>query len=149
MNLLSVSPLISLSLSTSISPLIAPSIPPFSLSHFHPSISSSIRAFILLSIPHCISPSILPSFHHYPSSLCFSHFCFAALRLIKDMTKTTGIDLFMVLYSIADPYNFPGSGSVPGFLGSGSISYSNEHNKINWKGKFNKVCLLVGSWWTY
>jgi hypothetical protein len=27
--------------------------------------------------------------------------------------------------------------SVPG---SGSVSYSNEHNKINWKGKFNKKC---------
>jgi hypothetical protein len=37
----------------------------------------------------------------------------------------------------------------PGVLGSGSISYSNEHNKINWKGKFNEVCLLVRSWWTY
>jgi hypothetical protein len=39
-----------------------------------------------------------------------------------------------------DPYNFPGSRS---------ISCSNEHNKINWKGKFNKVCLLVGSCRTY
>jgi hypothetical protein len=37
----------------------------------------------------------------------------------------------------------------PGVLGSGSVSYSNEHNKINWKGIFNKVCLLVGSFWTY
>ncbi len=27
----------------------------------------------------------------------------------------------------------------PGVLGCGSVSYSNEHNKINWKGKFNKV----------
>jgi hypothetical protein len=34
---------------------------------------------------------------------------------------------------------FPGSGFVPGFLGSGALSYSNKHNKINWKGKFNKV----------
>jgi hypothetical protein len=40
-------------------------------------------------------------------------------------------------------------GSVPRCLGSGSISYSNEHNKIAWKGKFNKVCLLLGSRWTY
>jgi hypothetical protein len=40
----------------------------------------------------------------------------------------------------SDPYHLPGSGSV---------SYSNEHNKINWKGKFNKKCLLVGSWQTY
>ncbi len=40
---------------------------------------------------------------------------------------------------------------LPGVLESGSrsVSYSNEHNKINWKGKFNKVlvCLLVGSCW--
>jgi hypothetical protein len=33
--------------------------------------------------------------------------------------------------------------------GSGSISYSNELIKIRWKEKFNKVCLLVGSCWTY
>jgi hypothetical protein len=25
----------------------------------------------------------------------------------------------------------------PDVLGSGSVSYSNEQNKINWKGKFN------------
>jgi hypothetical protein len=38
----------------------------------------------------------------------------------------------------------------PGCLGSGSISYSNnEHNKINWKGEFNKEYLLCGSCWTY
>ncbi len=30
----------------------------------------------------------------------------------------------------------------PGVLGSGSVSYSNEHNTINWKGKFNKVFWL-------
>ncbi len=37
-----------------------------------------------------------------------------------------------------------------GVLGSEwSVSYSNENNKINWKGKFNKVFFLVGSWWTY
>jgi hypothetical protein len=30
-----------------------------------------------------------------------------------------------------DLYNFPGSGSP----GSVSISYSSEHNKLNWKGK--------------
>ncbi len=43
-----------------------------------------------------------------------------------------------------DPYNFPGSGlgSVPGCLGSGSISYSNEHNKINWTGKFQSMPFL-------
>ncbi len=40
-------------------------------------------------------------------------------------------------------------GSVPRCLGSGSINYSNEHNNINWKETFNKVCLLVGSCWTY
>jgi hypothetical protein len=36
----------------------------------------------------------------------------------------------------------PGSDPFPGVLRSGSISYSNEHNKINWKGptdKENKV----------
>jgi hypothetical protein len=33
----------------------------------------------------------------------------------------------------------PDPGSVPRCLGSGSISYSNEHNKINRNGKFNKV----------
>ncbi len=36
-----------------------------------------------------------------------------------------------------------------GVLGSGSVSYSHEHNKINWKENFNKVSLLVGSCWTY
>ncbi len=40
---------------------------------------------------------------------------------------------------------FPDPVSIPGCLGSRSVSYSNEYNKINWKGKFNKVCLLVGS----
>jgi hypothetical protein len=57
-----------------------------------------------------------------------------------------------------DPCHFQGSGSVsflmiwdpgsvPGYLesGSGSISYSNEYNKINLKGKFTEVFLLVGS----
>jgi hypothetical protein len=29
-------------------------------------------------------------------------------------------------------------------LGFGSASRSNEQNKINWKGKFQKVWLLVG-----
>jgi hypothetical protein len=35
---------------------------------------------------------------------------------------------------------FQDPGSVPRCLGSGSrsISYSNEHSKINWKGKFNR-----------
>ncbi len=33
-------------------------------------------------------------------------------------------------------------------LGSESVSYSNEHNKINWKGKFNNLGLLLGSWQT-
>jgi hypothetical protein len=32
--------------------------------------------------------------------------------------------------------------------GSGSVSYSYEHHKINWKGKFNKKCLQSGSWQT-
>ncbi len=56
----------------------------------------------------------------------------------------------------ADPDSF---GSVPvslsriqardpflSVLGSGSVSYSNEHNKIKWKGKLNKKYLLVGAW---
>jgi hypothetical protein len=37
----------------------------------------------------------------------------------------------------------------PGFLGSGSISYTNEHNKINWKEEFIKEYFLWGSCWTY
>jgi hypothetical protein len=40
--------------------------------------------------------------------------------------------------SVSDPDPFQG------VLGSGSVSYSNKHNKINWKRKFNKVCLLLG-----
>jgi hypothetical protein len=44
--------------------------------------------------------------------------------------------------SVPDPDPFPGC------LGSGSISYFNEHNKINWRGKFNKEYLLSGSCWT-
>ncbi len=44
----------------------------------------------------------------------------------------------------SDQYHFPGSGSIPKWFRSGS--YNIEHNKINWKGKFNKVCLLFGSW---
>ncbi len=36
-----------------------------------------------------------------------------------------------MIFQDADPF--------PGVLGSGSVSYSNEHNKINWKGKFNKM----------
>jgi hypothetical protein len=43
-----------------------------------------------------------------------------------------------VLISVADP------DPSPGCLGSGSTSYSNERNKINWKGKFNKEYLCVG-----
>ncbi len=60
-----------------------------------------------------------------------------------------------------DPYNFPGSrirdpfpgvvGSrirdpFPGVVGSGSrsVSYSNEHNKINWKGKLTKYNMPSG-----
>jgi hypothetical protein len=31
-----------------------------------------------------------------------------------------------------------------GVLASRSIRYSNEHSKINWKEKFNKVCLIMG-----
>jgi hypothetical protein len=31
-----------------------------------------------------------------------------------------------------------------GVLGSRSISYTNEHNTINWKGKFNEECLWMG-----
>ncbi len=40
----------------------------------------------------------------------------------------------------------------PGLLGSGSVSYGTllRTTKLNgWKGKFNKGCLLVRSWWTY
>jgi hypothetical protein len=48
-----------------------------------------------------------------------------------------------------DLYHFSGPGSVPQCLESGCISYSNEHSNINWKGKFNKACLLGGSCWTY
>ncbi len=46
----------------------------------------------------------------------------------------------------SNPCHFPRSGSVLGCsaVGSGSRRYSNEHNKINWKGIFNKVCLLLG-----
>jgi hypothetical protein len=38
-----------------------------------------------------------------------------------------------------------GSGPDPyQFSGSGSISYSSEHNRINWKGKFNKNTFCEG-----
>ncbi len=42
-------------------------------------------------------------------------------------------------------YPVGGSGSVPKCFGSGSGSCSNAHNKNNWKGKCNNVCLLFGS----
>jgi hypothetical protein len=43
-----------------------------------------------------------------------------------------------------DPYNFPGSGSVPICFGfeSRSWSYSTKHIKINCNGRWNNVCLL-------
>jgi hypothetical protein len=58
----------------------------------------------------------------------------------------------IVLSCVADPdpvgfvrirVNFEGPDSFPGCLGSGSrsISYSHEHNKINWKGELNKEYL--------
>jgi hypothetical protein len=37
----------------------------------------------------------------------------------------------------------------PGCLGSGSLSYYNEHKKINWKEKFNKEYLFSGSCWIF
>ncbi len=55
----------------------------------------------------------------------------------------------MRIWICLDPYHFPGSGSFPVVLGSRSVSYSNEHNKIKCKRKFKNVCLLVGSWQTY
>ncbi len=49
----------------------------------------------------------------------------------------------------ADPYHFQDPDPFPGCIGSGSISYSSEHNKMTWKGKFNKEYLLCRSCWTY
>jgi hypothetical protein len=48
---------------------------------------------------------------------------------------------------VEDPDTDPSFGCIGS--GSGTISYSNEHNKINWKGKFNKEYLLYRSCWTY
>ncbi len=62
----------------------------------------------------------------------------AQLRVIHDLPPVLRIRIRAI---IRDP--------IQGVLGSGSISYSNEHIKINWKGKFNKECLLVGSCWNY
>ncbi len=61
--------------------------------------------------------------------------------LLKTMLRCCGSVRIRIIFQ--DPE------FVPRCLGSGSINYSNEHNKINWKGKFNKVGLLVGSCWTY
>ncbi len=47
---------------------------------------------------------------------------------------------------------FQDSDPSAGCLGSGSICYSHEHNKTNWKGELNKeylLSLLCGSCWTY
>ncbi len=40
----------------------------------------------------------------------------------------------------------PDPGSVPECpgSGSGSISYANEHNKMNWKGKYNNYAFCFG-----
>ncbi len=59
------------------------------------------------------------------------HPCFGAVLLIR----------IRIIFPDPDPFL-----SV---LGSGSVSYSIEHDKINWKGNFNKVCFLVGSWQNY
>jgi hypothetical protein len=37
----------------------------------------------------------------------------------------------------SDLYNFPGSGS-------GSVSYSNEHDKINWRENLTKFAFWLG-----
>jgi hypothetical protein len=49
-----------------------------------------------------------------------------------------------------DPYHFSGSGSVPRVsrIRTGSISYSSEQNKINWKRKFYKEYLLCRFCWS-
>ncbi len=46
---------------------------------------------------------------------------------------------------------FQDADEFPGCLGSGSgsTSYSQGQNKINWKGELNKEYLLCGSCWTY
>jgi hypothetical protein len=53
---------------------------------------------------------------------------------------------YLYVHSVADPnpypYNFPDP--FPSVLGSGYVGYSNEHNKINLKGKFNKVGMPSG-----
>ncbi len=48
--------------------------------------------------------------------------------------------------SIPNIFQYPDPGSVPGCLGSRSrsIKYSNEQNKIIWKGKFNKYAVCFG-----
>jgi hypothetical protein len=83
-------------------------------------------------------------------------FCFCYLYCILDVKvkyiEAFAKELFFEKYFesvlririLSDPYHFPGSGSVPvsvpvGVLDSGPVSFSNEHNKINWKGNFNKV----------
>jgi hypothetical protein len=48
---------------------------------------------------------------------------------------TTDFATVDVLVAYPDPFNFPGSGS---------ISYSNEHNRMNCQGKFDKEGLMVG-----
>ncbi len=43
-----------------------------------------------------------------------------------------------------DPYHFSGSGSVPGCLGSGSVSYSNGTTKLTGRGNLTKNTFCVG-----
>jgi hypothetical protein len=55
--------------------------------------------------------------------------------------------------SVADPFEsvkfFRIRDPFLGVLGSESVSYSNGHSNINWEGKLNKKCLLVGYWQAY
>jgi hypothetical protein len=46
-----------------------------------------------------------------------------------------------------DPFLFSGiriRDPFPGVLGSGSVSYSNEHNKINWRENLTKYAFWLG-----
>ncbi len=46
-----------------------------------------------------------------------------------------------------DPYNFPGTWVSR--IRIHKLPYSNKHNKINWKGNFNKVPYIFSLVWTY
>ncbi len=82
--------------------------------------------------------------------------------LLSSVLETTLFWTEFLYISYVAPWTFHhscGSGSVRILINSpdqdpflsvlGSGSYSNEPHKMNWKGKFNKISLLAGSWPTY